>query len=316
MFQPPVERPFATSDLKFLFHSRAYDAASQALLDAIRRRDGIVLLTGRTGVGKTMLCRAMVEQLDRRTLTSFVIERFETAEELLKTVLVDLGVISRDDVAAGHLALATRADLTATLRSFLLSLVKLQAFAVVIIDDAQDLPGGVLDQVRALLDAEGDEQLMQVILVGQPSLATTIGRPELKSLARRVSLHHTLDPLEAAEIGDYVAHRLTAAAPDLRVEFAQSAVERLAHYSGGLPRIVNLLSDRAMSVAYGLSANVIDGRLIESAADDLDITPEVARSSPARIAGLVAVLLLLMAAGAAVALFVFRAEIAALLAAP
>src|ERR1700676_463396 len=154
------EQPFSLStDPRFLYHSVAHDRAAQAMLDAIRRRDGVVVLTGELGVGKTILCRAVMEQLDRRTFTSLVADPFDGAEDLLKTILIDFGVISRDDVGHGRLARPSLAELSSVLRDFVMSLAPLQAFAVVIIDEAHRLSVELLDQIRAVGELGGDEQL-------------------------------------------------------------------------------------------------------------------------------------------------------------
>ena len=153
------EKPFSlSSDPRFLYHSAAYDRVSQQILGAIGRREGIVLLTGGIGSGKTTLCRAVIERIDRRTFTSFVLDPFVTIEDLLKTILVDFGVISRADLLRGRLSTATRHELVIALREFLLSLLPLKAFAVVIIDEAQNLSVNVLEQVRVLADIQTDRR--------------------------------------------------------------------------------------------------------------------------------------------------------------
>ena len=117
----------------------SHDRAAQEILSAIGRRDPVVVLTGEAGTGKTMLCRAVIEEIDRRTFTSFVGHSFVTAQDLLKTVLIDFGVLSRADLAGGRLANATPDELKLSLGEFLKSLADLSAFAVVFIDDAHNL---------------------------------------------------------------------------------------------------------------------------------------------------------------------------------
>ena len=305
------EKPFSlSSDPKFLYHSASHDRATQRMLGAIRRREAMVVLTGEIGVGKTTLCRGVIEQLDRRTLTSFVVDPFESAEDLLKTVLIDFGVISRDDLARGRLTNASRADLAAVLRDFLFSLAPLQAFAVVFIDEAQNLPVDLLAQMRVLADTEGDARLLQVVLIGQPNLLTTLARPELRQFAQRISVRCTLEPLAGDEIAGYVMNRLAVAGGSLRVEFDDGSLERVYELSAGVPRLVNLLCDRALSVGYGLSASVIDVRVVESAAEDLDLDPPSGISA-ARLTAAIVALMLLVLLGAGGAAFVFRARLSA-----
>jgi general secretion pathway protein A len=308
------EHPFSlSSDPRFLYHSVAHDRAAQAMLDAIRRRDGIVVLTGEVGVGKTILCRAVVEQLDRRTLTSLISDPFDGAEDLLKTVLVDFGVISRDDVTHGRLARASLADLSAALRDFLFSLAPLQAFAVVIVDEAQRLPVELLDEIRAVAELGGDEQLLQVMLVGRPALSATLAKPELRQLVGRVSARASLGPLASDEVAGYVTHRLGIAGMSPHVEFDDPSVARLYELSGGVPRTINLLCDRALALGQAASSGTIDEWMVDSAAEDLDLAPPASRSSLVRMAVTVAVLAMLGIIGAAAGAFVFRTDVSALI---
>jgi general secretion pathway protein A len=308
------EQPFSlSSDPRFLYHSVAHDRAAQTMFDAIRRRDGIVVLTGEAGVGKTMLCRAVLDQLDRRTLTSLVADPFDSAEDLLRTVLVDFGVISHDDVAHGPLARASRADLSVALRDFLFSLAPLEAFAVVIIDEAQRLSIELLEEIRVIGDLGGDEQLLQLMLVGQPALLATLAKPELRQLVRRVSARSSLGPLAGDEVAGYVTHRLGVAGTNPRVEFDDGSIARLYELSGGVPRIINLLCDRALALGQEASASTIDEQMVDSAAEDLDLALTGSRSSLVRVAATLAVLVLLGVIGAAAGAFVFRSDVSALI---
>lgn len=305
------ERPFGpSSDLKFLYHGNEHDRVTQLMLGAIGRREPIVTLTGDLGAGKTTLCRALVEQLDRRTLTSFVSEPFTSAADLLATLLVDFGVISSRDAAGGRLADATTAELTGTLRDFLTSLLTLQAFAVVIVDEAQNLTPDQLEDLRTIAAVGGDEPLLQVVLVGQPGLTALIARPALRELSRRVALSARLGPLAADEIGGYVMHRLRVAGDHPRVEIDEAAVAKVHALTGGLPRTVNLLLDRALEAGFSKSASVIDETLIDGAAVDLDLAPP--SETALRAAAVIGLLAFLLLAGAAGGAYVFRSDIAAL----
>jgi general secretion pathway protein A len=308
------ERPFTLdTDPRFLYHSEAHDRAAQAMLDAIRRRDGIVMLTGELGMGKTTLCRAVMEQLDRRTLTSLVAAPFVAPEDLLRTVLVDFGVISQADRSVGPLAQASLADLSAALRDFLCSLAPLQAFAVVIIDEAQSLSVDLLKQIVVVADTRGDEQLLQLMLVGQPALAAALLKQGMRQLFQRVSARATLGPLREDEIFGYVTHRLQVAGPSARVEFDAGALEQLHALSRGVPRVVTLLCDRALTAGAQESASTIDERLVRAAAEDLDLAPRVSKTAAAaRTAAMAAGFALLMLLGSAAGAFVFRSNVEAL----
>ncbi|MCC7417733.1 MAG: AAA family ATPase [Acidobacteria bacterium] len=303
-----TEKPFGLStDPRFLYHSAAHDRAAQMLLSAIRDREGLFVLTGEIGMGKTMLCRAIVEELDRRTLTSLVLDPFVTLEQLLLAVLVDFGVASSEDVASGRLAHASRADLTARLRAFVDMLAQLQAFAVVIIDEAQAVPADALAQIGAILDVDASRRLLQIVLVGQPSLWKLLGRVELKLLKSRVGGRIDLAGLAGDEIANYVAHRLAVAGPRARVEFDDAALARVYEMTDGVPRLVNLVCDRALALGQKASASTIDEAIILTAAEDLDLAPPEPRSRRMLRLSLAAVLLVALAAlGAAGAAYLFR----------
>ena len=161
------EKPFSLSaDPRFLYRSPAHAPAFEELLTGIRRREGLIVLTGEIGTGKTTLIRSVLQHLDRRTFTAFVPDPFVSREDLLKMLLVDFGVVSLADLKRGSLAGASRPDLSYPLYEFLDSLVPLQAFAVMIIDEAQNLPLGLLEEIRILSDLEQREKLLQVVLVG------------------------------------------------------------------------------------------------------------------------------------------------------
>jgi len=306
------EPPFSLStDPKFLYQSAEYDRVAQQMLGAIGRREPLVVLTGEIGVGKTTLCRAIVEQLDRRTLTSVVTEPFRSLDDLMKQLLVDFGVVSKADVARGRMASATQGELAGALREFLQSLTRLEAFAVVIIDEAQLLSSEVLHELRHLIT--GEERLLQLVLVGQPELTKAINAPSGNPLSLAVSLRLTLGALADDEVGGYVMHRLRVAGTSPRVEFDDPAFVRLYSLSGGKPRLINLLCDRTLSIAFGHSASEIGQEMIDEAAADLDMAPPSARGLFAG-APSVPILLLLMLAGAAAATLTFHRDVAALLA--
>ncbi len=266
----------------FLFHSQAYDRAALAVRAAIDRRDRIVVLTGEPGVGKTMLCQGVVEQAHRRTLTSFVADPLLSIEGILKTVLVDVGAMSHEHLAKGQFRYASPLELADALRDFLLSLVKPQAFAVVIIDDAQSMSVEVLHDLEVLVDrfASGDRgrpescteavPLLQVILVGQPALLDTLRQRALRSLWRRVAVQTRLESLAPGEVAGYVRHRL-AVAGNPQVNLDAAALSRLSRLSGGVPMLVNALCDRALEEGQRLSRSVIDRPIVDSAAEAIGI---------------------------------------------
>jgi general secretion pathway protein A len=230
-------------------------------------------------------------------------------DDLLKRLLLEFGVASKHDVSHGRMASATAAELTAALREFLLTLAPLQAFAVVIIDVAQALAPGVLHQLLHLIF---DERAMQIILVGQPPLAAALDRGS--ELGKRASLRLALGPLTADEVGGYVVHRLRVAGMNPRVTFDDGAIARVYALSGGKPRLINLLCERALSAAFTESANVVGAAMIDAAAEELDMAPPAARRGGMARLSSGTILLLLFLAGLAAGAIMFRQDIAALLA--
>src|SRR4051794_952601 len=200
------EKPFSlTSDARFFYQSRSHAPAFDDLFNAIRRRESLNVLTGDTGTGKTTLCRAVLQSLDRKTFSAFIQDPFASREELLTVLLTDFGVASTHDVTSGRLRGATRTELSCLLYDFLATLAPLQAFAVVFIDEAQNLSPQLLEEVRILSDADGQ---LQIVLVGQLELRGQLKRPEMRQLDQRVSVHCQLQPLDLAGVAGYISHRL------------------------------------------------------------------------------------------------------------
>src|SRR5437660_771637 len=273
-----AEKPFSlTPDPKYLYRSQSHAEAFDLLQYAIARREGFIVVTGDIGTGKTTLCRALLEQIDRTTFTALVLNPFLTEEDLLKRILQDFGVISRDETRAGRLAGVTKQEMIETLYDFLLSLVPLKASAVLIIDEAQNLPLQVIEQIRILSNLETDkEKLLQVILVGQLNLKTLLRSPELRQLDQRVSIRYELKPLDEESVAAYVAHRLTIAGGSASVAFLPKALAQVHRLSGGIPRLINLMCHRALLAGYSVRTNRITPDMVVHAAASLDVPPPAA----------------------------------------
>jgi general secretion pathway protein A len=273
------EKPFSlTSDTRFFYQSRSHAPAFDDLLNAIRRRESLNVLTGDIGTGKTTLCRAVLQSLDRKTFSAFVPDPFASREELLKVLLTDFGVASVDDVTSGRLRHATRTELSYLLYEFLATLAPLQAFAVVIIDEAQNLSHQLLEEVRILSDADGQ---LQVVLVGQLELRDRLKVPEMRQLDQRVSVHCQLQPLDIAGVAGYISHRLhVAGGSSDRVRFTGEAVEAIYQLSGGLPRVINRVCDRALRYGYSMKEATIDADIVESSNPNMVHGPLLAAAPP------------------------------------
>src|SRR5688572_18631910 len=247
-----VEKPFSlTPDPKYLYKSESHASAFELLQYAIRRREGFVVVTGDIGTGKTTLCRAVLGQLDRKTFTALVLNPFLSEDDLLGLILQDFGVVSREEIKRGRLAGVSKQELIDTLNEFLLSLLPLRASAVLILDEAQNLPRQVLEQIRILSNLETEkDKLLQIVLVGQMNLKESLRAPDLRQLDQRVSIRFELEPLTRDETGAYVSHRLAIAGGASGVSFAPAALDLVHRCTTGIPRLINLVCDRALLCSY------------------------------------------------------------------
>ena len=268
-----VQPPFTlTPDPRFLYRSESHDEAITLLLQAIRRKEGFIVLTGDIGTGKTTICRALLEQLDTATFTSLILNPFLSVEELIREVLLDFGVVSREAVRSGRIATATKHELISTLHEFLLSLMPIRGSAVIIIDEAQHLSAQVLEQIRILSNLETNEsKLLQIVLVGQLNLLGVLADAELRQLDQRISIRAALKPLNRQEVEAYVAHRLWVARGSTAVQFEGDALDLVDRFTGGIPRIINLLCDRALMAGGAARVNRITPGLVEDAARNLGL---------------------------------------------
>lgn len=278
------EQPFSlATDPRFLYLSAAHRQAFDDLLTGLRRREGLLLLTGEIGTGKTTLCRAVIDALGHRTFSALILNPYMTDVEVMRTIVRDFGLVTREDIRHGAFAHADMPQLLDTLEAFLRSLVPLNSYAVVIIDEAQSLSPAVLDQIRVLGSMELDgRRLLQIVLVGQPGLAGTLASPALAALVDRISRRDALDPLPLDDIGPYIAHRLAVAGGRETVGFEPAAVARVAAESHGLPRRINLLCDRALELGKQAGVRSIGEHLIVHAAQALAgrASPPVAPAAP------------------------------------
>ena len=287
------EAPFSLApDPRFLFASASHSAALAQVAYALERREPLVVITGEIGTGKTLLCRAVLQRLQRKTFLSVINDPLLERDDLLKQLLQDFGVISKDRT---KLTEASRHELIQTLHAFLRSLGPIQAHAVVIIDEAQHLQPDVLEQIRLLSNIDDERgTLLQIILVGQTELEPLLSRPELRQLQQRVSRRFRLEPLNRDEVKQYITHRLALArerkppsqlpgatelaqeladwtGTNAAVEFTPDAIQAVSQLSGGLPRVINLLCDRSLEEAYASRLRIIDRPLIHTAARALGV---------------------------------------------
>lgn len=268
------EKPFSlTSDPRFLYSSPSHAATFENLLAGIRRREGLLVLTGEIGTGKTTLCRAVLRNLGRKTFSSFVPDPFASREDLLKMLLIDFGVLSIQDLTNGSLKDASRTELSYLLSEFLDSIAVLDAFVVVIIDEAQNMSLPLIEETRILSDSFGAKGHLQIVFVGQPELHAKLQTPEMRQVDQRVSAYSRLAPLGRDAVAGYVEHRLHVAGGSReRVLFSPDVIDILHRRSGGVPRLVNRICDRALHLAHRQQAACVTLEILEKALIDVGPT--------------------------------------------
>lgn len=256
------EPPFnVTPDPRFIYLSRHHLEALSALLYGIESRRGFIEITGEIGAGKTTLCRTLLKELHGRAHTAFVFNPKLSELELLQVIVEDLGVRPPGK---------RRKDYFDSLNRFLLQELEKGMNAVMIIDEAQNLSPRALEQIRLLSNLETTrEKLLQIILVGQPELRNLLARPDLVQLRQRIAIRYHLPALTVEETEKYLAHRLRVAGCEERL-FTPEAVERIYERSGGIPRLINVLADRALLGAFAKGLRIAEAALIEEAHADLE----------------------------------------------
>jgi general secretion pathway protein A len=265
-----IQRPFSlTPDPRFYFRSRSHGRVFDVLLAAIARREKLMLLLGDLGVGKTTLCRTLLDSQERKSRSALVGNALLSPEDLLRLMLQDLGAVSKDEIADGRLQGAARAQLVEMFDRFLEQLRASSDAAVMIVDEAHSLPPATREQLfeLAALESNGDRTI-QFLLAGQPAIG---GGPMFAGPGdNRLSVRARLLPLERDECDRYIVHRLTIAGGSA-VRFAAPTVDAIYSLSGGMPRLVNLLCERALQEAADAEASVVEPNMIASAASALDL---------------------------------------------
>ena len=278
------DKPFSlTPNPRYVFYSQQYREAEGQLLYGINNREGFMLVTGQPGTGKTTLCRDMMEKLDRNKIHSALIfNPFLNAHEMLSALLTEFGVTATQN--------ASRKELLDRLNQFLLAQLVLGKSCVAIFDEAQHLSTEFLEQIRVLSNLETDqEKLLQIILVGQPELLDKIRTPGMAQLDQRVSIRCRLTYLNEQETDRYIHHRMNVAGARGQVRFDPKAIAEIHRASTGVPRLINLVTDRSLLAAYTEQSRDISVGHVKKAVLALrGEEPEIARASQQPPAAMVA----------------------------
>jgi general secretion pathway protein A len=237
------DTPFSIApNPEYLYMSDQHREALGHLLYGIRGDGGFLLLTGEVGTGKTTVCRCLLQQVPEDVDTAFILNPKLTADEMLATICDELHINYPDD--------ASIKVLVDRLNQFLLESYQADRRTVVIIDEAQNLSVDVLEQLRLLTNLETNERkLLQIVLLGQPELLTVLAKPELRQLSQRVTARFHLNALELNEVIEYIAHRLEIAGARGSL-FSPKVIKRIYKITGGIPRLINLVCDRALLGTY------------------------------------------------------------------
>jgi len=257
------EKPFSvTPDTKYFFKSEEHEEALSSLLYSIQERRGFVVITGEIGAGKTTTWRQLLNELDKTTKIALILNTHLTPKQMIMAILDEFEIPFKEDWP--------KVKMLNQLNRFLLEQISLGINVVLIIDEAQNLPLSVLEEVRMLSNLETEkEKLIQIILMGQPELRDLLGQKELKQLRQRVQISFHIYPLVKHEVLEYIAHRLKVAGANGTPIFDEGALSAIYDYTKGIPRLINALCDRALLNGFISDKRLIDAQLIHEAAPDI-----------------------------------------------
>jgi general secretion pathway protein A len=252
------ERPFKlVPNPEYFYMSQSHEEALAHLTYAISQGDGFVVIDGEVGTGKTTLCRVFLEGLDETTESAYIFNPKLSPKQMLMTIAEEFGLSSAAD---------TTKELTDTLNSYLMQKKTEGKKVVLLIDEAQNLSPNVLELLRLLSNLETSKfKLLQIILVGQPELVEMLDSQELRQLGQRITLKCHLKPLSFKEVREYIEHRIHIASKKPVAQFTHAAYRAINKYTAGIPRLINIVCDRALLTAYGLNQKKITGSITKAA---------------------------------------------------
>jgi general secretion pathway protein A len=256
------EPPFnITPDPRFLFFSDRHREAFDHILFGIRERKGFIQITGEVGAGKTTLCRAVLEQLGPGYVTALILNPCMTSAQLLRAIMKELGLVPKAD----------RVACLEMLNEFLLDQLAKGNDVVLLIDEAQDLETDLLEQIRLLSNLETDQRkLLQIVLIGQPELRDKLNERGLRQLRQRITVRYHLAPLSRPEVERYIQHRLQVVGANGRPAFTPWAIRSIFRYSGGIPRLINAVCDKALLAGFVEGTDLLRRRQVRRAIRELE----------------------------------------------
>jgi general secretion pathway protein A len=271
-----IDEPFSIApNPQYLYMSERHREALAHLLYGVTMEGGFILLTGEVGTGKTTVCRCLLEQIPDDADVAFILNPKMTSHELLAAICDELEIKYSE-----HASIKALID---ALNVHLLNSHARSRKTVLIIDEAQNLSIDVLEQLRLLTNLETNQRkLIQVILLGQPELNSMLARDELRQLSQRVTARFHLQPLNKAEVANYIHHRLAVAGARGTL-FPYKVIRKIFRKSGGIPRLINLLCDRALLGTYAQNRLAVDSKTIDQAAKEIFGSTSTSRLSNSAI---------------------------------
>ena len=266
--------PFSiTPDPRFFYDNPVYREAFATLRYGIESRKGFILITGEVGTGKTTLLKVFMQCAESNIHSAFIFNPKLSPTELLRVTLNDLGVVT---------ATEDRVALTSQLNNYLIDQLKRRQVVALLVDEAQNMSNDLLEELRLLSNLETNrDKLIQIVLMGQPELEDRLDQPELRQLKQRVALRYRLQPLKNHEVYFYIESRLKTAGYEGKGLLDAEAVEKITLYSKGIPRLINLICDNALLIAYAASKKKISEETIDEVAHDLQLKmPSAIQSMP------------------------------------
>jgi general secretion pathway protein A len=256
------EKPFSlTPDPHFLYLAVPHREALAHVLYGVEQGEGFIAVTGEVGTGKTTLCRTVLQRLGTDTEVAYIFNPSLSGEELLRAINIEFGLLTEG---------RTRAELSDQINQFLLEMKREERRVLLIIDEAQNLRESTLEEIRLLSNLEtSTSKLIQILLFGQPELDEMLDSKGLRQLRQRISVRWALSPLTAEEVSEYVRHRLRIAAGGECDLFNERALREIRRRSRGIPRLVNLLADRALLAGYAAGTKTIGADLVNRAAREI-----------------------------------------------
>ncbi|MDH5594040.1 MAG: AAA family ATPase [Gammaproteobacteria bacterium] len=259
------EMPFSiTPDTQFFFNQSCHQEGLNVLLISLRSGEGFIKITGEVGTGKTLLCRKLLNEIEDEFVTAYIPNPFMSSRALYLGVAEELGVQGKNVAEHQLVKLITK------------RLIEIRAQgkkAVLCIDEAQAMPLGTLEAVRLLTNLETEKsKLLQVVIFGQPELDERLSHPSVRQLKQRISFSYSLTPLNKRNVKNYIHHRMSVAGYRGKPIISSSGVRELYRASRGVPRLINIICNKALLSAYGQGKHEIRKKHITRAINDTEST--------------------------------------------